>query len=105
MNSSMDETDRSMSSEGHYWGLIRFDKAENITIRNCRILNAGMHGISLCGGCVNINVTGCEIAHAGMSGMRLRGQPAIYRLGDARTATDINHHNVNFRTFPNCLCR
>jgi hypothetical protein len=94
LGAKLDETDRSSVDASYNWGLIRIDKAEKISIKDCRLLNSGMHGVSLCGASVKNEITGCEIVDAGASGIRLRGQPSIYRPSDARTDLDINHDNI-----------
>ncbi len=59
--------------------VLQVEKSNNITIRKCNFLNAGINAISE-SLCSNLQITGCVIAHTGDGGISLRG-------GDRNTLT------------------
>jgi hypothetical protein len=65
--------------------------ADRITIRNCRLLDAGRNGIAITGASTHITVTGCEIAGCGENGVNIRGE---YVKPERGKATVLNYGHV-----------
>jgi len=70
---------------------IALNGADRITIRNCRLLNAGDNGIAITGASTHITVTGCEVTGCGSNGVQIRGD---YRKPESGKATVLNYGHV-----------
>jgi len=87
---------------------IAINGADRITLRSCRLLDAGQNGIAITGASTHITVAGCEVAGCGENGVNIRGE---YRKRDGGKATVLNYghlihnnyiHHVGRSTITGC---
>ncbi|MBL7649535.1 MAG: right-handed parallel beta-helix repeat-containing protein [Candidatus Hydrogenedentes bacterium] len=87
---------------------IAISNAARVTLRDCRLFNAGTNGISVGGGTTHFTVTGCEIARSGTNGIWIRGEyerreggPAIVQTHGLTIHNNYIHH-MGRRTITGC---
>ncbi len=70
---------------------VSLTNAAQVTLRDCRLINAGNNAVSIEGASTHVTVSGCEIANTGCNGIVIHGE---YEPHDPGPATVRNHHHT-----------